>query len=116
MNEYTLHARVTYAGSVIDLPVRVYHVAGAWYIAQRKSENLPRRNRGVPEYGYGLSNWGVYHEPSGLVAAYFRGRLQAIDAAQKASGIWNGEKLADAPLETRNAVRILFRDAPGRIQ
>ena len=113
-----MKARVDYGGGVfwIDLSMTATHVAGVWWIGQRKAENPGRRAQGCPELDYLLSAWAVYHQPTGLVAAVLRGRLQAEALARKLAEVWNGPILDDAPLETRNAVRILCQDAPGRVR
>jgi hypothetical protein len=111
-----MKARVDYGGGVFWLDLLdARNVDGVWWIGKREAENPGRRAQGLAEWGYGKSNWGVYHEPTGLVAAWLRGRKQAEALAMALAKVWNGDVLADAPLETRNAVRLLVNLSPGRV-
>jgi hypothetical protein len=113
-----MKARVDYGGGVlwIDLCMTAKLVAGVWWIGRRDAENPGRRAQGLAEYAYGKSNWGVYHESSGFVAAWLHGRIQAEALALKLAEVWNGDVFNDAPLETRNKVYRLVQDALGRIK
>ena len=113
-----MKARIDYAGGVwwVDLCMTAQHVVGVWWIGKRGDENSGRRVQGLAEYAYGLSNWAVYHAPSGLVAAWLRGRLQAEALARRLAETWNGDVSSDAPLETRNVVYRLVQGAPGRVK
>ncbi len=113
-----MKARIEYAGGGVfwlDL-LDAQFVAGVWYISKREAENLARVKLGLHEWSYGKSNWGVYHAPTGLVAAWLRGRKQAETLARQLSEVWNGEIFNDAPLETRNKVYRLAQNASGRVQ
>ncbi len=109
--------RIDYGDGTFWLDGQTTPVAGVWEIGQRKDENPGRRAQGLSEWGYGLSNWGVYHAPTGLVACWVRGRRQAESLARQLANVWNGEAYDDdVPLEVRNQVYKLCQDAPGRIQ
>ncbi len=111
-----MKARIEYGGGVFWLNLLdAKLVAGIWWIGRRDAENTCRRALGLAEWGYGKSNWAVYHEPTGLPAAWLRGRLQAEVLAAKLAEVWNGTDFNAVPLEIRNQVYRMVQDAPGRI-